>query len=313
MLVRKIFFLFLLLPLLVEAQNDSTFLDLSGYVVLDSIMITAKRGGFDVKEFMLLAQNDETLETAFKNLRKISYTYQNEIQFFSPKNKVEAAYKSQIRQIKDPACQWMRIEKEEHSGDYFRKSGEYNYYTSKLYDRIFFVRKSPCDAVAKTAKPRNPSRVQRIMDARVEELKKLIYRAGKKADIPLIGNQTAIFDEKMLPYYDFFIDSRIHSSGAETYVFTARVKPFLNHEEPEATVVKYLEIYFKKSDFQVLERNTKLKYDAGIYQFDILMTVSLDKHKDLYVPSKIGYDGYWKIVGKARENCRFTFDIIDIE
>jgi hypothetical protein len=207
----------------------------------------------------------------------------------------------------------MNILNESASGNYFNKSGETNYYTAKLYERIFFVRKTPCkesrDASTSTA---SPSRARRILESRIEELKKLIYRAGKKADVPLIGNKTAIFDEKMIAYYDFIIESKKHHSGEEAYVFTARVNPLKNIESPEATVVKYLEIYFRKGDFQVLERNTKLHYNAGVYQFDILMKVSLEKVKEMYIPTFISYDGYWKVVGKKREDCKFQFRITDI-
>lgn len=309
--MKRIITSLILIPSFLIAQNDSTFLDLSAYVWLDSITITASRTGFDVKEFMNIAQNDQSLQTAFENLRKIAYTYENDIKFYNNNHQVKASYQSTNVQHLDERCQWMSVLSENSSGNYFDKSGETNYYTAKLYERIFFVRNTPCPEPGAVSAPSNPSRARRILESRIGELKKLIYRAGKKADVPLIGNKTAIFDEKMIEYYDFIIESRTHHKGEEAYVFTARVNPLKNVESPEATVVKYLEIYFRKGDFQVLERNTKLQYNAGVYQFDILMKVNLEKEDGIYIPTAIDYDGYWKVVGKKREDCAFQFRILN--
>ncbi len=295
----------------VSGQSDSTFLDLSAYVWLDSVTITASRSGFDVKEFMNIAQNDQSLQIAFENLRKIAYTYENDIKFYNNKNQIKASYESTNVQHLEDRCQWMSVLNEHVTGNYFDKSGETNYYTAKLYDRIFFVRETPCPEKSNVTSSSKPSRARQILESRIEELKKLIYRAGKKADVPLIGNKTAIFDEKMIEYYDFIIESKTHQSGVEAYVFTARVNPLINVDNSDATVVKYLEIYFRKGDFQVLERNTKLQYNAGIYQFDILMKVSLEKENGIYIPTNINYNGYWKVVGKKREDCEFRFRIVD--
>ncbi|GLR15524.1 hypothetical protein GCM10007940_01390 [Portibacter lacus] len=266
-------------------------------------MITAERGGFSVEEFIKIIQQDNSLEQSFNNLRQISYTYSNDIRFHNNKGAIKASYQSQNKQSYNGLCQWMEVLEESASGDYYNRFGNYNYYTSDLYDRVFYQSSIPCEKRAQVAKV---SRAKKILERRIDELKKLIYTPGKEANIPLIGSKTAIFSEEMIEHYDFSL-----KSNGESYVFTATINPFYNQENPDGSVVKYLEVKMAKENFQVLSRKYKLQYNAGIYRFDILMMVALEKHDDLYIPVEIKYDGYWKIVGKRKENCTFRFNFID--
>ncbi len=299
-------------PLIIfcQTENDSTFNDFSAYVHLDSITITAQRSGFSVEEFIKIIQNDKSLQIAFYNLRFLSYTYENNIQYVNQKGNITDTYYSKNIQHFDGNCQWMEVENEYFTDKFFTRKQDYSYYTSKLYDRVFYVDKKPCSERANHKPPKN-SRAKRLIETRIRELKKLIYTPGQQANIPLIGDKTAIFDEKMIENYDFSIHSGLHESGIESYIFKAIVKPYFNNANPEETVVKYLEIYVEKDNLQVLSRNYKLQYNAGVYNFDILMKVKLEQYKDKYVPTDIIYDGYWKVVGKKREDCRFQFKLLE--
>ena len=110
-----------------------------------------------------------------------------------------------------------------------------------------------------------------------------------------------------MKHYDFSIVSKGNS-----YVFKAKINPFYNMDHPNGSVVKFLEVEMEKGTFQVLKRNYKLQYDAGIYHFDILMKINLEKFGDQYLTSDIEYDGFWKLVGKRKENCKFHFKIIEL-
>lgn len=266
--------------------------------------------GFSIDEFIDIIQHDKTLEEAFINLRKISYSYENEIKYYNRKNKIIASHSSSNIQHKNEECQWMEILNKDVTGKYNKRNGSPRYYTSKLYERIFLVSQLPCDQRPKT-KPRKSSK-NKIIEKRINELKKLIYRPGQKANIPLIGSKTAIFSKKMIDKYDFSIESGTHSSGMSAYIFRAKIKPHINANYPDDSVVKFLEVYVQKDNLQVLTRNYKLQYNSGIYQFDILMKVDLSKHNDLYIPSMIHYNGYWNIIGKRREDCIFNFNLLEV-
>ena len=301
----------ILLPSLGVAQKDSSFFDFSAYIVLDSIMITAERSGFSVDEFIEIIQNDRSTQEAFQNLRKLSYRYSNELIFSNNLKKVKASYQSVNIQHLEQKCQWMEILEEDYQGKFYRKNGNPRYYTAKLYDRVFYVGLKPCVERTANKQKTNKNKSQKIIESRIAELKKLIYTPGKKADIPLIGNKTAIFTEKMISNYDLSLISSQSASGAKGYLFTAKVKPSINMADPNSTVVKYLEVFVEKGSMQVLTRNYKLQYNAGIYDFDIVMKVALTKDQGMYFPHEIEYEGYWNIVGQPKEDCKFQFRLID--
>jgi hypothetical protein len=298
----------MLASIIASAQEDTSFLDFSAYVRLDSIMITAKQEGFSVEEFIKVIQNDNSLEESFNNLRQLSYTYTNDIKFYDQKDKIKASYKSKNKQSYNGECQWMEVLKEEVKGNYFKRSGKYNYYTSNLYDRVFYQSRLDCGARLQNTET---SRARKILENRINELKKLIYTPGKEVDVPLIGKKTTIFSEQMFEHYDFSLKSKKDPNGDYIYLFTASIKPHFNFQDPDGSVVKFLEIEMMAGSYQVLSRKYKLQYNAGIYDFDILMLIELSRHENEYIPSDIKYDGYWKIIGKKRENCKFNFKIIE--
>lgn len=308
----QIAILFVLIPIFLSSQDDSTFFDFSAYIVLDSIMVTAERSGFSMQEFITIIQNDKSLQESFYNLRKLSYTYENNIKFVNSQGKSKASYHSINTQYLEKTCQWMKVETEEITGNFLTRKANYKYYTSRLYDRVFYVSKVPCEQrISETVNP-TLSRPRRILEQRISELKKLIYTPGQQADIPLIGKRTAIFNKTMIEKYDLSLTSGMHESGVEAYIFRANVKPLINTVDPNSTVVKNLEVYIEKGNLQVLTRNYKLQYNSGVYDFDILMKVNLSQHEDKYIPTHIQYDGYWNVVGKQKEDCIFDFKLLEI-
>ncbi len=304
-----IFILCCLTHHLVKAQDDTSTLDLSAYIHLDSIVITAEREGFNVEEFIDIIRQDQSLENSFNNLRKQSYSYRNKQEFWNRKGKLIASYSSLNTQRYDGKCQWMEVMKEEVSGKFYKKKKKYRFYTSKLYHRVFYASKTPCDLRQKTKS--KPSRSQKLLEKRISELKKLIYRPGQRAKVPLIGSKTAIFDPEIIDFYEFSISSKSHRSGQEVYLFTAKIKPQLNAEQPDATVVKYMEVFVEKGSLQVLSRNYKLQYNAGIYDFDVAMQVDLAQFQNQYIPSEIRYSGHWEVGGGKREDCKFSYQLVE--
>lgn len=289
------------------AQVDSSYIsEFGGLFHLDSVVVTASRSGFNVDDFIRIIQEDEGLYEHFRDLRFTSYTFSNDIQFFSKKGKSIAQYQSTAQQNSDGECRTMSIFSEVIAGKYYknRRKKKLRYYTSKLYERLFFTEGKVCDTRETPVSQPPPSG----MAKHVAELKKLIFSPGQKADIPFIGKKTAIFNPNMAKYYDFEIRSETCGVGEECYVFSAKAKSGF----PGKTVIKSLTTYFEKGSLNILGRDYHLKYHSGIYSFDVRMHIDMAPFNGNLLPSVVQYDGSWKIPMKKRERCQFEMKLIQV-
>ncbi len=273
-----------------------------GYVILDPLVVTASRSDFSVAEFIDLVRNDKTFYQAFKNIRTLSYSADNQLLFYNKKQEVKASYTSTTHQTSDGDCRTMEVVQETVTGKYFKRKRKLRYYTARMYDRLFFTHGRVCEKQRTAAEI---SRRPRGMAKHVAELKKLIFYPGEKASVPFIGNKTEIFSERMAKYYDYRISSKAYHDGTPCYVFSVRVKPEYLKRKTGKTVVKYLETYFEKSNFQILGRRYQLRHSGALFDFDVEMQIELKKIGNRYVPSFLTYDGQWDIPTRKREICRF--------
>ncbi len=289
-----------------KAQNPDTsaYKGVAAVVFLDSFVVTAKRQGFDPEEFIQYVLEDESFYRAFQNLRRVSYVADNKITLYNRKGKIKADYKSKTQQESDGRCRTMTTLEESFSGKFYKgKNKEYQYYTAKLFDKIFYTNGTVC-----SEKKSQNSHISQIkapegkIEKHVFELKKLIFQPGMKADVPVIGNRTAIFSEKMHPYYRYSLISKAYEE-IDCYAFIASPK----QEYPtEDTVIKYMETYFEKSNFQVVARNYWLKYSGALFSFDVKMKIRLTKLGDTYLPTSVEYDGFWDVPLKTAERAKFN-------
>ena len=288
----------------VYGQNLDSILALSiaASVQLDSVVIAATRQGFEVEDFIQLVKDDESLHNAFHNLRRISCHFESEMQFHNKKDQVKAEMTGTYDQQYDGNCRRLINQDELGEGNYFKgKKKKLRYYTAKLYDRVFITHGEVCDPSETSTES---AEAGDAIDGHMEELKKLIFSPGSKADVPFIGSKTELFSEDMWQYYDFSIKSDTFD-GVPVYVFDASVKAEYADKESK-TVFKTLTTYFSKSDFQVLSRTYRLAYSTLIYMFDVTMHVDLVRINGAYYPSYVKYDGTWNIPTKKRESGFFT-------
>ena len=267
-------------------------------VTLDAVVISDFKKGINIPFFIQKMQEDESFYRAFKNTRFASYNFKNKVQFFDKKNQMVAAYEGDCQQNYEQDCRSMKILKDTFWGENFSRDGSYKYYTMKLFDRLFFTNGKIC------GKQPDNSNSSSDQNSHVTELKKLIFKPGSKADVPFIGSKMAIFSKEMSKYYDF----RLMSSsikGHDCYTFIVSVKPEIEKENKDATVVKYLETYFDKTNLQVFGRKYNLTYKGFWFDFDVSMDIELTKIKDKYYPQKINYDGYWDVPMKKPEKAKF--------
>lgn len=286
--------LLILFPFWAQAQVTDS---IASRIVLDTEVVVAAKKGFDIKKFIEIVQADTVFEQAFQRLRSVPYESSNEFHFFSRKGKEKASYQSKLEQKEVENCVEMVILSEKATGNYYKRKGKHRYYTAKMFERLFYKKGKHCAKSKPTTPPPDPSRMEKY----VQQLKKLIYNPGKEVDIPLIGRKTAIFDKKMIKYYDFKIQSRRYKDNTPCYVFTAIAKP----KRPNKTVIKYLEMWLDKAELGIISKKYHLKTKTVVFNFDIKMDVDLIETPKGIVPSRIDYDGAWKAPTKQKEIAKF--------
>lgn len=294
-----------------HAQEDSlAYNDIYTVINLDSFVITATRAGFSVEDFVEMVRKDKRFYQAFRNLRLLSYTSDNEVLVFNKKRKKKASYNSKTKQLTTNKCRKMDILSENIKGKYYKKNKSPKYYTSKLYERLFFTKGTVCEGGEQA---KNQAKKASRMESYVSSLKTLIFQPGEEVDIPIIGKKMAIFDKKMQPYYDYSISSKSYKNGMDCYVFKAVVKPEYQERQQSKTVVKYLETYFAKADFQIVARNYHLAYNGALFDFDVKMEIELDRVGGQYLPVMLTYDGLWDVPAKRPEMVQFSTRFYDFD
>lgn len=307
--------IFLSLQIMLNAQSDTSSLstynfdDFGGVVLIDSIVVSASRTGFDIPDFIRIVRQDESFYTAFRNIRTLSYSADNQIVMYNKKQKEKANYKSQTHQTSDGTCRTMEILEESVSGNFYKRKKRLRYYTAKMFDQLFFTKGKVCESKSSASSP--PPK--KGMAKHISELKKLIFYPGEKADVPLIGKKTEIFSDRMAKYYDFAITSDNYKDGTDCYVFSAVIKPLYETKKKDKTVIKSLYTYFDKSNFQVVARSYQLKYYGALFDFDINMKIELSKLDNLYVPAYLEYEGFWNVPMKKPEISKFHARFYDYE
>jgi hypothetical protein len=306
-------FLLFLFPFSLVAQEETRydFGDFGGVVLMDSIVVSASRTGFDIQDFIRLVREDESFYQAFRNIRTLSYLADNQLVMYDKKSEEQATYRSKTRQFSDGDCRRMEFLTESISGNFYKrkKKKKLRYYTFKLFDRLFFTHGEVCETTVESGQQVASS--PKGMEKHVSELKKLIFSPGEKADVPLIGKKTEIFSEEMSAYYDFSITSKIYKDSIDCYVFSAVIKPEFQERKVDKTVIKSLNTYFDKSTFQVMARDYQLMYYGALFDFDIMMKIELKKLGELYVPAYLSYDGFWNVPLKKPEISKFSSRFYD--
>ncbi|RYD56292.1 MAG: hypothetical protein EOP56_13240 [Sphingobacteriales bacterium] len=299
--MRKIFLLFsVLFSLTARAQYQDT--SVFAYPIqMDDVVVTAARGGWDVAAFIRRVQTDTTFFKSFKTLRVKSFTAHNDIRVYDSKGRVDASLVSNTRTNAANGCRTMDVLDEKTTGDFYKRNGEYKYYTADLYAYLFFTKGRICnqnDIVGNTMQERGKGQLEKSK----YQLKQLIFNPGSKIDgIPFMGDKAAIFEPDQAKKYDFKLNSEEYN-GVECYVFKAIPKA----DYADDVVYNELSTWFRKSDYSIVARDYSLSYKTLAYDFDVRMQVRTKLLGDRLVPTNISYDGNWHVFGKKRERVKFT-------
>jgi len=297
-----ILFVAALLPLRAMAQVADTGSIFSQPVLMDTFTV---KSGFDINAFIRRIKNDTTFYKAFRSMHLVSYTAVNNIVVFGKRySDTTASEYSRTQQIRKDNCRTTKILEQRTRGDYYKRNGDYSYYTTALFAYLFFAKGSVCnenDIVAGNMDVRGEGN----MELSKYRLKQLIFNPGSKIDgIPFMADRASIFDEDEARKYDFRI-SVVSYNGEDSYLFRITPKPGFEHK----VIYNELTTWFRKGDYTILARDYSLSYHTIVYDFNVFMKVRTIQNGGKIYPSVISYNGDWHIFTKKRERVRFTADI----
>ncbi len=269
-------------------------------VYLDSVMVLAQKSGFSVDEFIGFVLEDESFYQAFKNLRHTSYSQSTAMRFEDGKRPL-VTYEASHQQTIQGNCRKLTLLAERSSDRFYRgRKQKIRYYTATVYDRIFAQTGTFCrQDIVETAG------TSEGIEGHVEALKQLIFSPGKPADVPFLKSRTAIFSSKMRKRYTYHINARDFRIGNPAYVFEVHLRPEYMQSDDNRTLIKSMVTWFSKDDFQVLGRTYRLAQKALLYDFEVEMDISLEKHSGDYLPHLIRYQGWWNIPTRRKEEGSF--------
>ncbi len=292
-----------------HAQNDTLVDQIYAVLLLDSVTVIAQQNKPDIKSMIAQTIHDTTFYRAFQRLRRVEYTFTSELYFYHPQWKPHTYMRSKRRQhIRNQIRTHDILEEYIHQNMVNLKS-DYIFYTAKMYDRLFYINTPVSVPAIWTDNLDDLPTPDTRMEKYVLSLKKLLFAPGTKIDLPLLGDKTAIFTEKHLDKYIFTLVLDRDSYPEPVYKFKILADPSL----PEnAMVIKELTTVFDQRTKQVLNRNYQLRYSTVLYNFDVSMYIQVEPSPSGYLPTRIKYEGWWKVPLKKPEWCKFEFNINEL-
>ncbi len=271
-------------------------------VSMDSFVV---KSGFDVNAFIRRVKNDTTFYKAFRSMHLIPFTAQNSVEVYhKTKNTIVAAEYIETEQEINKKCRITKILKQSTSGNYIKRNGEYNYYTSSLFNYLFIPQNIVCneDDVVNGRKYQ-PAKTK--LEKNKEELKLLIFNPGSKVNgVPFMADRASIFEADEAKKYNFYITQATYE-GHPCFVFKITPKEAYRHK----VLYNELTTWFRKSDYSILSRHYSLSYSTLLYDFDVTMNVSTTSINGKLYPVHITYNGNWHIFTQKRERVKFDVNI----
>lgn len=286
------------------AQEDDTLIyysiQLEGFTVHSS-------NEFDAKRFMNQVMNDSSFYQAFKNLRYYNHIANGRIWVFNKKNDEKAYEYITADQHRKDNLMWQVQNVLESEGKMRNRKGELKFVTASMYYDLFF----PSDTIPVSDQITNIHNEQ-VGDSKFDEykhqLKIMMFNPGEDVDgVPIVGKKMSIFDEDMVPYYDYKV-SEVNFHGKPCYLFSVIAKPEFSKSK---TVIKTLYTYFDKENMDVLQREYFMEYSSVLFQFKVKIFVENEQKDNLLVPKEIKYNGWWDVPFKTTETLKFHITTSD--
>ena len=276
-------------------------------IMLDSVMVRAVKAGFSVDDFIDYVRSDTTFYEGFRNLRKIPHTFDSTLEIFDKDyNSIGKLNRSGFYQRNDQYIT-VHIDTMSIEGKIYNRRGNYQLYTPQFFDEVFF--------------PDFPMNIEKFKDEdsenesqRQKDAKVIVFNPGSDEVQNSRGQKKklAIFDPEMQKYYDYIISDTVYND-IPCYVFTVRVKKNLENKQIEKALIRKVLSYFDKENFNVIYREYKFVYDNWFINLNMDVIVHLDYVGGIHVPTKILYDGFWKVLFFKKERADFNLKLFDYQ
>jgi hypothetical protein len=203
---------------------------------------------------------------------------------------------------------WVEVTRELTNGNIRKRNGEWRYLTAEMYDDVFF--------------PSSPHKVSNRMvsfeqelvsGSKIEkhkaQLQRMMFNPGAEIDnVPFIGDKLAIFNDHMVPYYDYAIFNAKYQ-GKDCIAFSC----FAKEGMIDNTVIQDLTSFFHPETFEVLAREYRLAYSTIFFTFDIDIRVENTVKNGWLLPTKVTYDGFWNAPFRKPEIINFILECYDYQ
>lgn len=276
---------------------------------LDQFTVSAATDSFDVSDFVERVRNDTSFYKAFLNLKYFPHKVEGAVAVFKKDESERGTMKRRATQYLDEGdIMRTEITFEETNGNIRKRNGEWKYLTAEMYDDVFF--------------PEGPERVSNriksteqelVSGSRIDkhkaQLKRMMFNPGAEIEnVPFIGDKLAIFDDHMVPYYDYSIFNA-SVNGIDCIAFSC----FAKEGREDETVIHDLTSYFHPDTYEVLRRDYRLAYSTVLFNFDISMKVENEQKDGHLLPTSISYDGDWNALFRKPEIISFRLRCSEYE
>ena len=303
--MKKLFLiLFQILALNLLAQDT-----LLKVIQLDDVIISEDNNGFTVEDFIHYVKNDTTFYKGFKHLRYYQHKYSSSLNIYNKKNKKIGVLNKQGTHFSDGENAFVVDDSLYVEGKIFKRNGSHKYYTTEAFDEVFF----PYDSINVSLEINNNKNKEESQNVR--DAKTIGFSIGTDNVEQSKGGakkKLAIFDIDMQKYYDYIISDTVYNDIA-CYVFTVRVKENLEKKQSEKALIRKVLSYFDKENFNVIYREYKFVYDNWFINLNMDVIVHLDYVGGIHVPTKILYDGFWKVLFFKKERADFNLKLFDYQ
>lgn len=290
----------LFVPLWIQGQTDVDKL-----VTLKAFVVSAGLADFDVADFIRQVETDTTFYQAFLNLRYYPHDMNGAMVVFEKDDSERGTLQRRARQyVSTDSMMWVDITYEKTNGKIRKRNGDWKYLTAEMYDEVFFP----------TQKQRVSNQIVSInqdlvsgsrMEKHKAQLKRMMFNPGAEIEnVPLIGDEMAIFSDEMIPYYNYSIYAAEWKNSIPCIVFSCYAK----EEVADKTVIRDMTTYFDRDTHEVISRKYRLAHNTILFDFDITMEVENMRVNGHLVPEHIKYSGYWDIPFKRPEIISFQLD-----
>ena len=303
--MKKLFLiLFQILALNLLAQDT-----LLKVIQLDDVIISEDNNGFTVEDFIHYVKNDTTFYKGFKHLRYYQHKYSSSLNIYNKKNKKIGLLNKQGTHFSDGENAYVVDDSLYVEGKIFKRNGSHKYYTTEAFDEVFF----PYDSINVSLEINNNKNKEESQNVR--DAKTIGFSIGTDNVEQSKGGakkKLAIFDIDMQKYYDYIISDTVYND-IPCYVFTVRVKENLENKQIEKALIRKVLSYFDKENFNVIYREYKFVYDNWFINLNMDVIVHLDYIGGIHVPTKILYDGFWKVLFFKKERADFNLKLFDYQ